>query len=76
MATEMLDDMEFEQKLDEMKKDGTLPEFTARTVYDLKKHCLECTSNLPSKKVSAVSGGIAGTIVAVVIAVVEYFTKK
>ena len=71
--------------------DRKLLEFTARQVFEIKgeqvKFQAACdqvpdhekriaTLESGSRKSSVISGGIAGTILAVVIGIIEYFTKK
>ncbi len=75
-GSEMVTDMEFEKKLDGMKRDGTLPEFTARTLYQLTKKFEDCTTNLPTKKQTLGTSGIVALIVSIAVGVIEYFTKR
>lgn len=89
-GNELNAELEFEQKMLGMS-DRALSEFTARAVFEMKQEqsqlALIC-SQVPlndkritaleggSKKASAISGGIAGTVLAIIIGLIEFFTNK
>jgi hypothetical protein len=64
---EMLDDMEFEERLDKAIKDGSLPEFNARQIWQMRKDLAECQAGLTSKKattsISAITAGVVSAII-------------
>jgi len=72
-------ELEFEQSIARMP-DRTLLEFVARQNYET---CIRCDKHNvritalenQSKKISGIAGGIAGTITAIIIGVISYFTK-
>ncbi len=77
---EINQELNFEQNIADMK-DRDLLEFVARQNYET---CLRCAkhdlriSSLEneSRKISSISGGISGTITAVIVGVISYFTNR
>jgi len=72
-------ELEFEQSIARMP-DRTLLEFVARQNYETcircEKHNIRITNlENQSKKISGITGSIAGTITAIIIGVISYFTK-
>lgn len=68
---EILDDITFEEKLADMKTNGTLPEFTARTVWKMQKNCEACMGNSFSKKQSTTISTIISAIFAGVVVLIN-----
>lgn len=65
--------LEFQERIKVMESEERTVE-TALMVYDLGRRFDECIDN--KKKVSAISGGISGAIIAGIIALIEYFRVK
>ncbi len=65
--------LEFQERIKTMPPDERTME-TALMVYDLGRKFDECIAN--KKRVSALSGGISGAIIAGIIALIEYFRVK
>jgi ribosomal protein L6P/L9E len=72
-------ELEFEKQIASLQ-DRALLEFVARQNYETcircEKHNVRITAlENQSKKTSGIAGGIAGTITAIIIGVISYFTK-
>lgn len=73
-------ELEFERSISNMP-DRTLLEFVARQNYET---CIRCEKHNvriialenQSKKISGITGGIAGTITAVLIGIINYFVRN
>jgi len=73
-------ELEFEKRITGMD-DRDLLEFVARQNYDtsikLDKHSFRITAlENQSKKISGIFGGIAGTITAVIVGIINYFVRN
>ena len=82
MPSEMLDDMEFENQLTKLGDNQTeLIKFVARQQFEssqlLTTHDTRITTlETGSKKLSGITGGVSGTITAVIISIINYFTTN
>jgi len=73
-------ELDFENQIGKMA-DRTLLEFVARQNYET---CIRCDKHNvritalenESKKISGIAGGIAGTITAIVIGIINYFVRN
>jgi len=79
MANEVLNELEFEQRMKSLK-DRELLEFVARQSYETSMTCADFNQRIGdietgNRKSSSISGGITGTITAVIIGIIGYFTK-
>lgn len=75
---EVNDRLEFKNLIGKMS-DRELAEDTALRTYDLHVRIGEvedCVDPKKAKQTGATSGGIAGTIAAIIIAVISYFTNR
>ena len=77
---QVLNELEFERSISNLK-DRELLEFVARQNYDtiakLDKHNTRIAAlENDSKRISGIFGGVAGTITAAVIAVINYFARS
>jgi len=73
-------ELEFEKSIANMP-DRTLLEFVARQNYETcircEKHNIRITAlENESKRISGITGGITGTIAAIVIGVINYFVRN
>jgi len=80
MPNEIISDMDFEQRMVGMP-DRKLLEFVARQTLEITDRCKVYDTKIASieagdRKVSSIMGGISGTITAIVIGVIGYFTNR
>ena len=80
MANVMQGDMDFENSYKEWG-DRQLLEFVARQTYETCKRCEVHNTRITNiengnRRASSIIGGISGTITAVVIGVISYFTNR
>ena len=80
MPNEIINDMDFEQRMVDMP-DRKLLEFVARQTLEITVRCKVYDTKIASieagdRKVSGIMGGISGTITAIVISVINYFTTN
>ncbi len=82
MPNGMLNDIEFENQLTKLGDNQTeLIKFVARQQFEssqlLTTHDTRITTlENGSKKLSGITGGISGTVTAVVIGIISYFTNR
>ena len=80
MPSDILNDLDFERRIGEMQ-DRQLLEFVARQTFEITGKCRGYDKSIASlesgdRKASSIMGGISGTITAVVIGVIGYFTNR
>ena len=82
MPNGILNDIEFENQINELGDNQlALIKFVARQQFETCKRCVDHTSRIGiletgSKKISSITGGISGTITAVIISIINYFTAN
>ena len=80
MSDGILSDLDFEKHIGEMQ-DRQLLEFVARQMFETGQRCVNHNERIStlengSKKLSGIVGGISGTITAVIIGLIGYFTNR
>ena len=82
MTDSMLDDMEFEQKLNDLGDNQTeLIRFIARQQFSSSKIIISHNKRIKvieegNKRTSTITGGISGAVTAAIIGVIDYFSRK
>jgi hypothetical protein len=77
-GNEMLNEMDFDKKVSEMKERGELLEFVAKQVYKISIRCPEEDKRITAlesqnKKMFGVTGGVSGVIGAGIVAALNWF---
>ncbi len=73
-------ELDFEKRINEMQ-DRPLLEFIARQTLEITGKCKEYDKSISTletgdRRLSSITGGISGTITAIVIGVIGYFTNR